>query len=111
MIPNRKSYYASEFIEEGICEYVVMKLREGIFSEYRLNCPGSNIAAEIKKFNQQQNTYTIRYQYSRTYVQKLFENTSFRKALLNILTNKPPSYEELMCPDLYYKRLMTQSKD
>jgi hypothetical protein len=109
MVPSIKSYYSSEFIEEGICEYVVMKLREGIFSDYKQDCLDGN-EANVRKFMQMQNTYGIKYEFSRTYVQKIFENNSFRKALLNIFTCKPPSYEELLCPDKYYFRLSETSK-
>lgn len=111
MFPAIKSYYALEFIEEGICEYVVMKLREGIFSDYKPDCPDGESEINIRKFSQIQNTYDIRYQYSRTYVQRIFENNSFRKALLIIFTCKPPSDEELLCPDQYYNRVMKNAED
>ncbi|MGE5458379.1 MAG: hypothetical protein ACM3RX_08490 [Methanococcaceae archaeon] len=111
MFPRVKSYYASEFIEEGICEYVVMKLSEGIFSDYKPDWLDGYSEVNVKKFTQLQNTYFIKYQYSRTYVQKIFENNSFRKALFIIFTCKPPSYEELLCPDQYYQRLMKHSED
>ncbi len=109
--PGIKSYYASEFIEEGICEYVVMKLREGIFSDYKLDSSEGDSAVTVKKFMQIQNTFDIKYQYSRTYVQKIFEKNSFRKALLIIFTCKAPSYEELLSPDLYYDRLIKHEED
>jgi hypothetical protein len=111
MFPSRKSYYASEFIEEGICEYVVMKLKEGIFSDYKLDCLDGDSEVNVSKFTQIQNTYDIKYQYSRTYVQRIFEKNSFRKALLIIFTCKPPSYEELLCPDKYYSRLVKHAED
>jgi hypothetical protein len=111
MFPTIKPYFPIEFIEEGICEYVVMKLREGIFSDYKQDCPDRESEVNVREFTQIQNTYEIRYQYSRIYVQRIFENNSFRKALLIIFTCKPPSYEELLCPDKYYHRLMKNAED
>lgn len=109
--PSIKSYYASEFIEEGICEYVVMKLREGIFSDFKPDWLDGYSEVNVKKFMQVQNTYDIKYQYSRTYVQRIFENNSFRKSLLTVFTSKPPSYEELLSPEQYYNRLMKHEQD
>lgn len=111
MFPGIRSYYTSEFIEEGICEYVVMKLREGIFSDYKLNCNDRATESSIREFMRIQNTYGIKYQYSRAYVQRIFESHSFKEALLIILTCNPPSYEELLCPDLYYQRLMKHAEN
>jgi hypothetical protein len=111
MVPGIRSYYASEFIEEGICEYVVMKLREGIYSEFKPDCINGDTAVNISKFKEIQNSYCIKYQYSRNYVQSIFDNNSFKKALLMILTCKPPSYEELVTPDRYYNRLEKHSED
>jgi hypothetical protein len=111
MVPRVRSYYASEFIEEGICEYAVMRLREGIFSEYKPGCFNGDSASSILKFKQLQNTFEIKYQYSRNYVQRIFENRPFKKALLLILTSRPPSYEELICPDLYYQRLLKHEEE
>lgn len=111
MFPKIKSYYASKFIEEGICEYAVMKLKEGIFSDYKPDFLDGYSEVNVRKFMQVQNTYGIKYQYSRTYVQKIFEANSFKKALLIIFTCKPPSYEELLCPDQYYNRLMKHAED
>lgn len=110
MFPSIKSYYASEFIEEGICEYAVMKLREGIFSDYKPDWLNLHSPDNVKKFTRIQNTYVIKYLYSRTYVQRIFENNSFKKALLIILSCKPPSYEELLYPDQYYHRLMKNAQ-
>lgn len=109
--PNRKSKYASEFIEEGICEYVVMKLKEGIFSDYKLNCIDGYSEANIKKFVDIQNTYDIKYQYSRTFVQKIFDNNDFKTALLIIFTCKPPTYQEMLCPNQYYYRLQRHAEN
>lgn len=122
----KRSVYGSEFIEEGICEYVVQKLNEGIYSGYKLDCldgyEPDNI--NVNKFIRVQNKYSIKYEYSRTYVEKIFENkhsnhhiekkfstidakteNNFKEILLLILTNKPPSYQELLCPEQYYYRL------
>lgn len=109
MFPFKK-HYASEFIEEGICEYVVMKLKEGIFSNYELDCLGGN-AVNVRNFIQNQNTFDTKYLYSRSFVKKIFETNSFRTALLVIVTCEPPSYDELLCPDRYYNRLLKHAED
>jgi hypothetical protein len=111
MFPGIRTYYSSEFIEEGICEYMVMKLREGIFRDYKFECNSKATESDIREFLLVQNTYGIKYQYSRAFVERIFENNSFKKALLIIFTCRPPSYEELLCPDLYYQRLMKQAEN
>lgn len=111
MYARRESYYASEFIEEGICEYAVMKLKEGIFSDYKLDCSAGDSISNVRKFTQIQNTYGIKYQYSRAYVQNIFEHNSFRNALLIIFTCRPPSYKELLCPYQYYTRLLKNAEN
>ena len=111
MFPGIRSYYSSEFIEEGICEYVVMKLKEGIFGDFKLDCKTPATESDKREFMEVQNTYGIKYQYSRAFVQRIFENYSFKKALLIILTCQPPSYEELLCPELYYERLMKNAEN
>jgi hypothetical protein len=111
IFPGIGSYYASEFIEEGICEYVVMKLREGIFSTYKTDCADVYSEDNLREFIQKQNTSQIKYQYSRAYVQRIFNNNTFRTALLVILTSRPPSYEELLCPDKYYLRIIKHAEE
>jgi hypothetical protein len=111
IFPRMESYYSSEFIEEGICEYVVMKLNEGIFRDYELDFTGEDNEKNVGRFMQEQDSYSIRYQYSRTYVQPIFEKYAFKKALLIILTSKPPTYEELLSPDQYYSRLMKHAQN
>lgn len=112
IFPRMVSYYASEFVEEGICEYVVMKLNEGIFMDYKLDFHGSSSSEDkVNKFMQIQNSYGARYQYSRAYVQPIFDKYSFKEALLAVFTSKPPSYEELVDPKQYYTRLMEHAEN
>lgn len=108
LFPVRK-HYASDFIEEGICEYVVMKLKEGIFNDCKIECIDDEI--NTKKFLQLQNSFGIKYIYSRTLVNRILENNSFKTALLVIFTCEPPSYEELLCPDHYYQRLLKHAEE
>lgn len=111
LVPRIGSYYSSELIEEGICEYVVMKLREGIFNEFNLECQGFSGEGDLSKLMHSQNINTVKYQYSRLIVERIFENNSFRESLQVIFTAKPPTYEELLCPEKYYNRLNMHAED
>lgn len=100
-----RNFHSAEFVEEGICEYVVMKLNEGIAGEYKLDCIDSQVQDNTSEFMKVQFSQPVRYQYSRAFIQNIFDKYSFRKALLIIITTKAPSIDELLCPEKYYERL------
>lgn len=101
-----RNFHSAEFVEEGICEYVVMKLNESIYAEYKLDCLDADNENNIREFKNVQMSHPIRYQYSRSFIQEIFDKYSFQKALLIIVTAKAPTYEELLCPEKYHDRLM-----
>lgn len=94
----RTSGFGSTFIEEGICEYVVNCMHENI------NC-NTYVPKSTAEIRDEKNRRAIMYIYSQTFVKPYIDSLGFKKALINILTSKPPSYEELLKPELYYGRL------
>ena len=49
--------------------------------------------------------YWVKYVYSSTYVGKILKQ-DIKKGIKTLLTSKPPSTTELLCPQLYYNRIM-----
>ncbi len=94
----RTNGFGSTFVEEGLCEYVVGKMNQSI-------CDNSYVPTSIDEIRDAKNRQKILYIYSPTFIRPYADKMSFRQLLINILGSKPPSYEELLKPMLYYERL------
>jgi hypothetical protein len=104
MYPNMELRFGSEFIEEGICEYMVQKMNESI--------PYQNIYQPKTKedIRQKYNYVDIKYKYSSWYVKEFMDLTiqqygDIKTGIMIILSNKPPTYEEILNPNLFFNRL------
>jgi len=91
--------YYTEFIEEGICEYVAADMGTII--------PYDEDVVLIKNdlSNSNRNSYEIKYRYASQYVSVLIKKYGLKPAIELIVANKPPSKEEILKPRLYYDRL------
>lgn len=94
----RTNNFSSTFIEEGLCEYVVDKMNQSI-------CDDSYVPTSIEEIRDAKNLQKILYVYSSTFLRPYADKLEFKQLLFNILTTKPPSYEELLKARLYYQRL------
>ena len=91
--------YGTDFIEEGVCEVVVEMMDEMIVSDERLVLIKNDL--NIANRNQQR----VKYAYSRQFVKPVVEEYGLKAAIYLMITNKPPSDEEILKPELYYDRL------
>lgn len=104
IIPMRETYFGSEFIEEGVCEYITQKSGEVI--PYQ-NITTPKTREEILDKN---NSTNIKYKYSSAYVKDFLDLTtkqygSIKEGIIILLRNKPPTYEEILYPNLFFNRL------
>jgi len=91
--------YGTDFLEEGVCEYVVELMDEMICGTERIVISRNDLS--IANRNQQR----VKYAYSRQFVKPVVEEYGLKAAIYLMITNKPPSDEEILDPDLYYDRL------
>ncbi len=99
MFPNAASRFGSEFIEEGICEYVVYHLKE--------SAPLRNIV-EPKTENDllgENNKINSIYRYSVVYLEDFLDKYGLKQGIEILIGNKPPSYREILEPELFFNRL------
>lgn len=98
--PNQELIYGAKFIEEGICEYVVHKY--GFAPEIRGDYTPKSKAEIIEKDDK----YDIVYGYSSQYLKEfLDEFNRLKDGLIIILSDRPPNYQEILQPSLYFQRL------
>jgi hypothetical protein len=97
MIPT--SDFNTSFIEEGICEYVVYYLNE---SNHLKDIPTPENINELLEENNKINNL---YFYSVIFLEKFLNENGIKKGLKVLIKNKPPTYEEILSPELFYNRL------
>jgi hypothetical protein len=97
--PSYEKKFGSDFIEEGICEYLVQKKGE-IYPYEDLLIPVSK-----KELLDTKNLFLIQYKYSSFYLKEFLDTTGLKNGIFMLLSNKPPTYEEILKPALFYSRL------
>ncbi len=97
MIPVN-NYYTG-FMEEGICEVVVQLMQEMICYEDDIGISKSDLSRAKRK------NYEVKYRYGSQFVKPIILEYGLKPAIYLILSNKPPSKEEILEPNLYYQRL------
>jgi hypothetical protein len=99
MFPSPSSRFGAEFIEEGICEYMIYFLNESRPPvEVEIPTSAEQLLNKDKKVE-------IFYRYSVFYVEKLLQQYGFKKGIELLIGNKPPTYEEILNRELFYERL------
>jgi len=91
--------FGSTFIEEGICEYIVDKMGELILPKRPF------IPKTIEDIMDKDNRYLVDYKYSAYYLKTFLDTTGLKKGVKVLLHNSPPTYEEILKPDLFFGRL------
>ena len=93
--------FSADFIEEGICEYMVENMEE-IIPPKKPFIPKTK--EDLVDIN---NSYKVNYKYSSYYLKEFLDTTGFKKGVKILLYNSPPSYEEILKPNLFFNRLIT----
>jgi hypothetical protein len=93
----------ADFIEEGICEYIVCKMKQSI-------CDNNYKPKNIEEIKNVDNQYLIKYIYSRIYLTEFLNTVGLKQGLLIILSNEPPNNTEILYPELYFGRIGFRNK-
>lgn len=97
--PNYEMKFGSEFIQEGICEYLIRKKGEIIPYE-------KNYIPETKEeIIDRKNIFKVQYQYSSYYLKHFLDSAGLKNGIFILFANKPPTYEEILKPNLFFNRL------
>ena len=89
----------SRFIEEGICEYVTLKMKQTI-SRRRPYIP-----KKTSDLSKPENAYNVFYKYSAYSLRDFLDDEGLKHGVKILLHNRPPSSEEILEPDLFFARL------
>ncbi len=89
----------SRFIEEGICEYVTLKMNE-IIPPKRPFVPKTPL-----DLTRQEHGYNVFYIYSSHCLSGFLDTTGLKQGIKILLHNRPPSTDEILNPELYFARL------
>lgn len=100
MFPVPGHQFGSDFIEEGICEYVVYYLNE---SSPLKNVPVPENATDLID---QKNMINNLYYYSVVYLKEFLDKEGVKKGIEILLSNRPPTYDEILNPKLFFNRLI-----
>lgn len=92
--------FGSEFIQEGICEYVTEKMGEVIVPRHPY------IPKTIEDLTNKDHRYLVKYKYAAYYLKSFLDTTGLKKGIKILLYNPPPSFEEILNPDLFFYRLV-----
>lgn len=88
-----------DFIEEGICEYMVYHLNE---SNPIKDIP---IPDNVTDLLDENNIINNIYCYSVIFLKDFLDKHGVKQGMKILIGNNPPTYEEILNPELYYKRL------
>lgn len=97
--PSTELKYGAEFIEEGVCEYIVYWMGESVLLK-KPHTPKNE-----KNFLNVNLDYLIKYRYSVYFLKDFLEQYGIKKGIKILISNKPPTYEEILNPELFFKRL------
>jgi len=97
IIPTPNSNYGADFIEEGICEYQTLLMGEIIYDQ--------RISVTRNQLRNKPESYEVMYRYGMWFVKPIVDKLGLKAAIYLMVSNKPPSQEEILQPQLYYDRL------
>lgn len=100
MIPTLESSYSSNFIEEGVCEYISQKMNESIPPKEPY------IPQNIDEVRHPYDTYLLKYEYSAYYLKTFLDFFGVREGIQILVRNKPPTYEEILTPNIFFNRIL-----
>jgi hypothetical protein len=97
MIPRK--IFGEKFIEEGVAEYVNVKIGEEIVRQ-------DYTPETIEEITDPQNKENILYRYSAQYLKPFIDYYGIKKAIQILVSNPPPSIDEIFYPAKFYSRLI-----
>jgi hypothetical protein len=100
---NAQESFGRTFIEEGLCEYVSEKMGE-ILPPKRPLTPQT-----LEDLLDKSNSYAVKYKYSAQVLKTFLDSRDFKSAVKILLHHAPPSYNEILQPELYFDRLIEQA--
>ena len=89
----------SRFIEEGLCEYVTLKMNETIKPRRPY------IPRKASALSRPERAHDIYYVYSAYCLSEFLDTTGLKQGVKILLHNPPPTTEEILKPDLFFSRL------
>lgn len=104
VFPRLDLRFGAEFIEEGVCEYVVYYLKE--------TSPMENpfIPKTVKELIDPSNEIYAKYHYSVYFITDFLDKYGIENGIKILVTNRPPSYDEIITPKLFFDRLIYPSQ-
>lgn len=99
MFPVPGHQFGADFIEEGICEYVVYYLNE---SSPLKDVPVPESATDLID---PKNIVNNLYYYSVVYLKDFLDREGIRKGIEILVNNRPPTYDEILNSKIYFNRL------
>jgi hypothetical protein len=100
IVPAMESSYGSNFIEEGICEYISQHMGESIIPKE----PYMPETIDDVKFPK--DIYLLKYEYSSYYVKTFLDYYGIKEGIEILIRNRPPSYEEILYPNIFFGRIL-----
>lgn len=100
ILPEHQAFFTSTFIEEGVCEYLVQSMGEIIPP------PEPFIPRTQSELRSKSNRFKIMYQYSAHYLKDFLDEHGFKEGIEILIKNPPPTYDEILEPELFFQRLM-----
>ena len=97
MFSTASMKFSVDFIEEGICEYMIHSLKETV--------PLENILVPETESDLLDNKVNTLYCYSVYVLKNFLDSYGIKKGMEILISNKPPSIEEMLKPELYFNRL------
>ena len=91
--------FGTTFIEEGICEYMAEKMGEVIPPKSPF------IPRTIEDLMNRDYEYQVNYKYASHYLKIYLDTAGFKKGVKVLLHNSPPTYMEILKPELFFGRL------
>ena len=104
IFPNAEMQFGAKFIEEGVCEYLIQSTGEvPEIKQYYIPKYENDLKDKI-------NRYDILYGYSSQYLKDFMDYNilkfgKIKYPIFILLTNRPPTYKEILEPQLYFNRL------
>jgi hypothetical protein len=99
--PNNE--VGADFIEEGICEYMTQK--KGEINWYKIKFKPKTSSEIIDKNNKYDVMYKYASYYIKNYLDKAFEENNLKESIEFLISNKPPTNQEIINPELYFNRI------
>ena len=104
LYPNPERRYGSEFIEEGLCEYLTRN--KGELLEIKDVYKPETTEDLLNRYN----VAKVKYQYSSYYLKNFMDSViavrgKAKYGIEVLLSHNPPNYSEILQPKLYFNRL------